>query len=127
MNREFEAQADLAIQIRRETPVPHFTEQEKKILGRVFSNTNKNTYFIYGLPEELITTLLARYSRIKNPRGLRGLFLEDFVTNIPIIGKIFTDPEGFLKENANKLIADIPAEEIEKLMGMGFSLGYYGS
>lgn len=124
---EFQKQVDLAIQIRRETSVPIFSEREKRILDRVFSNTDKNTYFIYGLPEELVTTLLARYSRIKNPRGLRGLFIEDFVTNIPIIGRIFTDPEGFLKEYGDKKITDIPIEELEKLIGMGFSLGCYSS
>src|SRR3989344_3840012 len=124
---EFQRQIDLAIQIRRETPVPSFSEHEKALLLRVFSNTDKNTYFIYGLPEELVTALLARYSRIKNPRGLRGLFLDDFVTNLPVIGRIFTDPEGYLREYGDKPVGTIPTGELEKLMGMGFSLGYYGS
>ena len=125
--REYSKQTEIATQIRKETPVPVFSEREKVILSRVFSNTDKNTYFIYGLPEELVTALLARYSRIKNPRGLRGLFLDDFVTNLPVIGRIFTDPEGYLREYGDKPVGTIPTGELEKLMGMGFSLGYYGS
>lgn len=124
---ETQKQIDLANKIRRETPVPVFSERETAILSRVFSNIDKNTYFIYGLPEELVTALLARYSRIKNTRGLRGLFLDDFVTNLPVIGKIFTDPDGYLKEYGDRTMGTIPVEDLEKLIGMGFSLKYYGS
>ncbi len=127
LSDEFQRQADLAVQIRRETTVPEFSEREKIILLRVFSNIDRNTYFIYGLPEELVTALLARYSRIKNPRGLRGLFLDDFVTNLPVIGKIFTDPDGYIREYGDRAMSRVPVEELEKLMGMGFSLSYYGS
>lgn len=126
-DKRWQEELDLAIQIRKETPVPVFSETEKKILSRVFSNTDKNTYFIYGLPEELITTLLSMFSRVKNPRGLRGLFLEGFVPKMPVIGRIFTDPEGYLRENGDKAISQIPAQELEMLVGMGFSLDYYRS
>lgn len=111
----------LAAEIRSETPAPEFTDAEKRILLRVFSNADRNTFFIRGLPEPLVTVLMAMYSRIKNPRGIRGVFIDNLLKKVPAIGKIFLSEEYLsegeslsmlLKQLSGQLLA--VAEDLEK-------------
>ncbi len=56
-----------------------FTERERRALAPFFSNDNRKIFFLSGLPESVAATLLAMYSRLKNPRGLRGHFVDHLV------------------------------------------------
>ena len=65
-----------------------FTPDEKEALEGFFTNLNKKVFFVHLLPENMIATLLAMYSRLKNPRGIRGVFVDSF---LPAILAEFTD------------------------------------
>lgn len=56
-----------------------FTERERAALAPFFSNHDRKVFFLSGLPESVAATLLAMYSRLKNPRGLRGHFVDHLV------------------------------------------------
>ena len=56
-----------------------FSELEKRVLQNFFTNTNRRVFFMHFLPSNVAATLLAMYSRIKNPRGLRGVFVDNFL------------------------------------------------
>lgn len=58
---------------------PVFTHLEKEILRPFFTNTDERVFFIHSLPEAVVDVLLSMYSRIKNPRGLRGVFVDSFL------------------------------------------------
>ena len=57
--------------------VETFTDDERSILDRYFSNTDKPVFAISGLPEVVKGALFARYSR--SPKSVRRLFLDEFV------------------------------------------------
>jgi thymidylate synthase ThyX len=57
--------------------VETFTDEERSILDRYFSNTDKPVFAISGLPEVVKGALFARYSR--SPKSVRRLFLDEFV------------------------------------------------
>ena len=57
--------------------VESFTDDERSILDRYFSNTDKPVFAISGLPEVVKGALFARYSR--SPKSVRRLFLDEFV------------------------------------------------
>ncbi len=59
-----------------------FSESEKRVLDLFFTNINKKVFFIKVLPPDLAASLMAMYSRIKNPRGLRGIFVDVMLPNI---------------------------------------------
>lgn len=61
-------------------PVPYsFTERERLALEPFFSNTDRKVFYIHGLPTAVTAALIAMYSRLKNPRGLRGHFVDALV------------------------------------------------
>jgi thymidylate synthase ThyX len=57
--------------------VENFTDDERLVLDRYFSNTDKPVFAIFGLPEVVKGALFARYSR--SPKSVRRLFLDEFV------------------------------------------------
>ncbi len=79
-----------------------FTERERRALAPFFSNHEKKIFFLSGLPESVSATLLAMYSRLKNPRGLRGHFVDHLVPVLMFAGVSEDDPrfgdwKGLLK------------------------------
>jgi thymidylate synthase ThyX len=60
-----------------------FTEQERTVLGRFFTNLDGPVFALINLPEVVKGALFARYSRTH--KSLRRLFLDEFVTD-PSIG-----------------------------------------
>jgi len=56
-----------------------FNPIEKNLISRFFTNTTGRIFFIHSLPENMIASLLAMYSRMTNHRGLRGLFVDSFL------------------------------------------------
>jgi hypothetical protein len=72
---------DLARQFAAEPVLPEnaFSLLEKEVLGRFCTNLTKRVFIIHSLPETLTTPLLSMYSRLKDPRGIRGTMLSFFL------------------------------------------------
>ncbi|MFR9166192.1 MAG: FAD-dependent thymidylate synthase [Dysgonomonas sp.] len=56
--------------------VENFTQEEKAVLNRYFTNTDKPVFGLVNLPEAVKGALFARYSR--SEKSLRRLFLDEF-------------------------------------------------
>ncbi|MDJ0663636.1 MAG: FAD-dependent thymidylate synthase [Acidimicrobiia bacterium] len=63
--------------------VEQFTEDERRVLGRFFTNLDRPVFAIVNLPEVVKGALFARYSR--SPKSVRRLFLDEFY-NQPEVG-----------------------------------------
>ena len=90
-----------------------FTRDERLALDSFFTNTNKKVFFVHLLPENMIATLLAMYSRLKNPRGLRGVFVDSFLPAIlaSLMDECQAEPfcgnaDKFLKARGIKTLED---------------------
>lgn len=59
-----------------------FTPLEEKVLRLFFTNLHGRVFFFHSLPANVGAALLSMYSRLKNPRGLRGLFVESFLPHL---------------------------------------------
>ncbi|NCN07217.1 hypothetical protein GW933_00845 [Candidatus Falkowbacteria bacterium] len=81
-----------------------FDPVEDRIISRFFTNTNGRIFFIHSLPENMISSLLAMYSRMKNERGLRGMFVDSFLPQalgsltLECQNEFNGDPAKFVKE-----------------------------
>lgn len=64
------------------TPVYSFTPLEKELCAPFFTNTDKKVYLMHTLPQSIGTALLSMFSRMKNPRGLRGIFVDNFMPDM---------------------------------------------
>ncbi|MCL5007007.1 MAG: FAD-dependent thymidylate synthase [Patescibacteria group bacterium] len=56
-----------------------FTPNEARVLRIFFTNLSRNTFFLRCFPANVQATLSSMYSRMKNPRGLRGVFVDNFL------------------------------------------------
>jgi thymidylate synthase ThyX len=56
-----------------------FTDDEELALRSFFTNLDRRVFFMHALPANIGATLLAMFSRLKNPRGLRGVFVDAFL------------------------------------------------
>ncbi len=86
--------------------VPYrFTENEERVIRIFFTNADRNVFFLRGLPANVQATLASMYSRLKNPRGLRGVFVDSF---LPLfLSSLITEAadggeEAFLRERGIK-------------------------
>lgn len=90
-----------------------FTIAEDIALDRFFSNTDRYIFLVQNLPSNVRASMLAMYSRLKNERGLRGVFVDMLLphflaTRLDEVER-YTSETGknvaeFLKEkNANSL------------------------
>ncbi len=57
----------------------NFSALEREVLKPFFTSVDGRVYFIHSLPETVTDVLLSMFSRIKNPRGLRGVFVDSFL------------------------------------------------
>jgi thymidylate synthase ThyX len=72
-----------------------FTDEERELLGRFFTNIDEPVFGIINLPEVVKGALFARYSR--SPNSIRRLFLDEFVSEpdlgvLTIAGALDEDP-----------------------------------
>ncbi len=79
-----------------------FNELERSVLRRFFTNVDRSVFFMHTLPQSVGDVLLAMYSRIKNPRGIRGVFVDQFLPQFlayewPEKMDEFGDAEKFIK------------------------------
>lgn len=89
-----------------------FTELEVRALKPFFSSTHNRVFFVRNLAQEAGSALLAMYSRLKNPRGLRGLFLDSFLPQILLAyafacSQVDDDPEEALKNRKVRNLAGL--------------------
>jgi thymidylate synthase ThyX len=56
-----------------------FSDLEQAVLRHFFTNSDRRVFFVHTLPATVVSTLLAMYSRMKNSRGLRGVFVDQFL------------------------------------------------
>lgn len=93
----------------------HWTDDERRAIEPFFSNLNTRAYFMHSLPANIGATLLAMFSRMKDPRGLRGVwagsFLPQFLaTQLTEVERDFGgDETKFLKAKNIKDLADFLA------------------
>lgn len=55
-----------------------WTEVEKFVLNKFFSNTNRRVFFVIGLPSTMGGQFFTMCAEIKNNRGMRGVFVDRF-------------------------------------------------
>lgn len=60
-------------------PIYVFTDLEKRMLRSFFTNFERRVFFMHSLPSNVSATLFAMYSRMKNQRGIRGVFVDSFI------------------------------------------------
>lgn len=78
-----------------------FSYLENEALKSFFTNTNRRVFFMHTLPTNMGNTLLAMYSRMKNPRGLRGVFVDSFLPEL-LAGLLENDGLKWLKDREIK-------------------------
>jgi hypothetical protein len=54
----------------------NFSEIERQALAPFFTNADQRIYLAHTLPAAISARALSRYSRMQNPRGLRGIFVD---------------------------------------------------
>src|SRR3989344_6639124 len=90
----------------------YWTPNEARVLRLFFTNLFSRVFFMFGLPPNDGASLLAMYSRIKNPRGLRGVFVDTFLpqflaTMLAAVEEEYGGSEAeFLKKNKIKRLDD---------------------
>lgn len=86
-----------------------FTSDEERALRPFFTNLNKRVFFMHSLPSNVLATLASMFSRLKNKRGIRGVFVDSFLPGV-LAGTLDVtgqdDVEVFLKNNKIKNLED---------------------
>jgi hypothetical protein len=90
-----------------------WTPREARALEPVCSSITSRIFFLERMPEQVRTGLLAMYSRLKNPRGLRGNWVDNLLPSLlaPLIGEVAAvldaiDPQAADAEELRKQLAD---------------------
>lgn len=84
-------------------PLPYaFTMLEQQVLEQFFTNATGRVFFIANMPENMVAVLMAMYSRMKNLRGIRGVFVEAFLPQV--LGTLCPACEQEFDGNAAKFL-----------------------
>src|SRR5215217_2937136 len=73
-------------------PIETFTDEERRLLSRHFTNLDRPVFALVNLPETSTGALFARYSRYAGT--LRRLYLDEFAADVPEGGRPFEGVEG---------------------------------
>lgn len=82
--------------------IEKFTEEERRVLARFFTNLDSPVFAIVNLPEVVKGALFARYSR--SAKSVRRLFLDEF----------YNEPEVGIGGIATRLDADDPMVKLQR-------------
>lgn len=86
-----------------------FTADEQKALKPFFTNLDERVFFMHSLPSNVLATLASMFSRLKNKRGIRGVFVDSFLPGV-LAGTLDSveqdDVESFLKGKRIKNLGD---------------------
>lgn len=95
------------------SPLPYeFSPLEEGALRLFFTNLTGRVFFVHSLPANVGAALLSLYSRLKNPRGLRGVFVDTFLPHLlaGLLTEVDTrfggDPRKFLDHYQIRKLAD---------------------
>ena len=94
-----------------------FTEQEKTILSRFMTNTDKSIFALKNLPEVVMGALFSRYSR--SQKSLRRVLFDEFI-NKPETGFHEIVNYDMAKCGTDELVAIKKAEEFYDRVLVGF-------
>lgn len=78
-----------------------FSPLETEVLRQFFTNVDGTVFFMHGLPQNIGGSLLAMFSRLKNKRGVRGLFVDAFLPQLLSASL----PEGEAYKTAGEFLA----------------------
>src|SRR5690242_20626605 len=78
--------------MRENKRVTEFSEAEAALLGRFFTNLDRDVFALRNLPEVVKGALFSRYSR--TAKSLRRVFLDEFVNNADLALPGAVGPEG---------------------------------
>ncbi|MBI2038947.1 MAG: FAD-dependent thymidylate synthase [Candidatus Niyogibacteria bacterium] len=70
-----------------------FSSLEARVLRRFFTNTTQRVFFMQMLPANIGGATIAMYSRLKNPRGIRGIFVDKFLPELLVSPLGITEKE----------------------------------
>lgn len=59
-----------------------WTDLERSVVERFFTNLDGRIFFIHTLPTNMIAVLMAMYSRMRNSRGIRGMMVDSFLPQV---------------------------------------------
>ncbi|MDE2100702.1 MAG: FAD-dependent thymidylate synthase [Patescibacteria group bacterium] len=92
-----------------------FTKEEERVLRIFFTNIDRNVFFLRGLPANVQATIASMYSRMKNPRGLRGVFVDSFLPLFlsSLTAEALEGEEAFLRERRIRNLGDFIAYSAE--------------
>ena len=127
------------LKIPEKFPFPYqpedFSEEEKAILARFFTNVDQPVFAIHNLPQEVVGALFSRYSRLEG--GLRRVFLDEFWDNpelgIQAIAEHLVEEAGDLdlvvakekaKEFYQRVFADFGDDSVIQLGGVHIAFEY---
>ncbi len=82
--------------------IEEFSDEERRVLSRFFSNLDSPVFAIVNLPEVVKGALFARYSR--SPKSVRRLFLDEF----------YHQPDIGVEHVAAELDGDDPVVKLQK-------------
>lgn len=91
-----------------------FTKSEKQVLDLFFTNTDRPIFFMHMLPESAKCVVLAMYSRIKNPRGIRGIFVDAFFPHF--LASTFDEVETYFDGKPEKYLANHRIDSLDKFL-----------
>lgn len=93
------------------TALPYrWTVNEIRALYPFFSNLDRRVFFMHGLPPNVGATVFAMFSRLKNLRGIRGVFVDQYVPQLcaaelcEVADEFGGDEEAFLKQRKIKTL-----------------------
>ena len=89
-----------------------FTPKEMYVLEQFFTNCDQKIFFVHGLPANVLATFAAMYSRMANPRGIRGVFVDTYL--ISLIAGTLPEVET---EYGGKIADFLKASDITSLDG----------
>ena len=94
-----------------------FTDGEKAILNRYFTNTDKPVFGLINLPDVVKGALFARYSR--SGKSLRRLFLDEFYTGVADAMERSSIDVGMSRASSlyDKMILDFGDDSVAQLGG----------
>lgn len=92
-----------------------FSWNEQRALKPFFTNLNQRVFFMHSLPSNVLATLASMFSRLKNKRGIRGVFVDSFLPGL-LASTLCSDQdnvEAFLKGHEIKNLDDFIAYSSE--------------
>ena len=100
-----------------------FSEIEKRALRPFFTNPDRGVYLIHTLPEAITARLEARYSRMNNRRGLRGVFVDSCLPELLAsrIPEAENDPKAWLDSRGIKNLDQFSEDPLGKIAFEEFS------